>query len=131
VSFFWIVAANADAISDTKAQKNEIHSNKMQQDADENQKSPDDPGKASALKTQKDQVNYAIGVNLIGNFKQQGIDIDLNLVIKGMQDALSGKKLLLGDAELRKATMVYQSEVRRKQAEARAAATAGKKDTPP
>ena len=50
---------------------------------------------ASLLKTQKDQVNYAIGVNLIGNFKKQGVDIDLNLVMKGMEDAFAGNKLHL------------------------------------
>ena len=73
----------------------------------------------SVLKTQKDQVNYAIGVNLIGNFKKQGIDIDLNLVIKGMQDAFSGEKQLMSDVEIRKAIIQYQTEVRQMQAEIR------------
>ncbi len=68
-----------------------------------------------ALKTQKDQVNYAIGVHLIGNFKRQSVDIDLDLVMKGMQDAYSGKKLLMTDGELQRAFTVYQSEVRRMQ----------------
>ena len=49
------------------------------------------PDETPVLKTQKDQVNYAIGVHLIGNFKRQGVDIDLDLVIKGMRDAYSGK----------------------------------------
>lgn len=48
------------------------------------------PEETTVLKTQQDKVNYAIGVNMIGNFKQQGIDIDLDLVTKGMKDALSG-----------------------------------------
>lgn len=80
---------------------------------------PDKPDEASLLKTQKDQVNYAIGVNLIGNFKRQGVDIDLNLVIKGMQDAFSGGKLLMPDAKLRKAFRIYQAEVRRMQTKIR------------
>ena len=67
------------------------------------------------LKTQKDQVNYAIGVHLIGNFKRQGVDIDLDMVMKGMRDAYSGKKLLMSDGELQRAFMVYQSEMRRTQ----------------
>ena len=70
-------------------------------------------GEPSSLVTQKDKVNYAIGVNLIGNFKHQGIDIDLDLVIKGMKDASSGGKLLLSDEELRKAINMYQTEVRK------------------
>jgi len=71
---------------------------------------------ASLLKTQKDQVNYAIGVNLIGNFKKQGVDIDLNLVMKGMEDAFAGNKLLLSDAEVGRAIKQYQAEVRRMRA---------------
>ena len=73
------------------------------------------PDQTPVLKTQKDQVNYAIGVHLIGNFKRQGVDIDLDLVIKGMRDAYSGGKLLMTDGELQRAFTVYQSEVRRMQ----------------
>jgi len=74
----------------------------------------------SILKTQKDQVNYAVGVNLIGNFKRQGVDIDLDMVIRGMRDATSGGKLLMSDEALRKSFMVYQGEVRRMQMRTRA-----------
>lgn len=77
------------------------------------------PTDSPVLATQKDQVNYTIGVNLIGNFRKQGVDIDLNMVIKGMQDAFSGANLLLSDDELQKAMMLYQAEVRRKQGKSR------------
>ncbi len=73
------------------------------------------PDETPVLKTQKDQVNYAIGVHLIGNFKRQGVDIDLDLVIKGMRDAYSGGKLLMSDGDLQRSFMVYQSEMRRTQ----------------
>ncbi len=73
------------------------------------------PAETSVLKTQKDQVNYAIGVNLIGNIKKQGVDIDLKLVMKGMQDAFSGEKLLISDDELQRALAQYLREVRRMQ----------------
>ena len=39
------------------------------------------------LKTERDQVNYAIGVYLINNIKQQGIEVDLDLLLQGMRDA--------------------------------------------
>ena len=78
------------------------------------------PDDASILKAQKDQVNYAIGVQLMGNFKRQGVDIDLDMVIKGMRDASSGGKLLMSDEALRKSFMVYQGEVRRTQMRTRA-----------
>jgi len=67
------------------------------------------------LKTQRDKVNYGIGVNLINNIKKQGIEIDLDLVLKGMKDAYSGEKLLLTDDELSKAISQYQLAVRQKQ----------------
>lgn len=73
------------------------------------------PTETSVLKTQKDQVNYAIGVNLIGNIKKQGVDVDLKLVMKGMQDAFSGEKLLLSEDELQKALTQHLREVRRMQ----------------
>ena len=74
----------------------------------------------SLLKTEKDQVNYAIGVAIIGNFKKQGMDIDLPLVMKGMQDASSGEKLLLTNAELSRAVKLYYIEMRQRGAKIRA-----------
>jgi len=85
------------------------------------QTAPEKADEPSLLKTQRDQVNYAIGVQLIGNFKKQEVDIDLEMVIRGMQDAYSGKGLLMPDAEIRRALMAYQDEVRRSQARIRTA----------
>lgn len=66
--------------------------------------------KDSLFKSEDDKVFYAIGVQLIGNFKRQGIDIDLDMVTQGMRDALSGKPLPLDDSELRKLIMTYQEK---------------------
>lgn len=74
---------------------------------------------AEALSTPKERTSYAIGVNLIGNLKQQEVDIDLELVVKGMRDALAGEKLLMSDEELRKYISFYQHDVRRKTAKSR------------
>ena len=71
-------------------------------------------GEQPELKTDKDRVNYSIGVNIIGNFKLQGIDIDLDLVMKGMQDAHSGGKLLLTDEEIRVGVDKYLTAVKQK-----------------
>lgn len=76
------------------------------------------------LKTQEDEINYAIGVNMMGNFKQQGIEINLDLVIKGMRDAASGGKLLLSEGELQKSIVLYQEKLKRVQSKARTAAAA-------
>ncbi|MCM2356765.1 MAG: FKBP-type peptidyl-prolyl cis-trans isomerase [Geobacteraceae bacterium] len=71
----------------------------------------------SALKTERDKVNYAIGVNIVGNIRQQGVAIDLDLVMQGMKDAYSGGKLLLPDEEVRKGIDQYQTAVRQKRSQ--------------
>lgn len=72
-----------------------------------------------ALKTQQDKVNYGIGVNVVRNFQQQGMEIDLDLVIQGMKDALSGGKLLMSEGDLRKTMVEFSTELRQKQVRAR------------
>ena len=67
------------------------------------------------LKTQRDKVNYGIGVNIINNIKKQGVEIDLDIVMRGMKDASSGGELLLKDDELNQAILQYQRAVRQKQ----------------
>jgi FKBP-type peptidyl-prolyl cis-trans isomerase len=70
------------------------------------------------LKTQKDKVNYGLGVGVARNFKRQGIEVDADVVIKGLRDALSGQKLLMTDEELQKTMTAFQVEMRQKQAAA-------------
>jgi len=79
------------------------------------------------LKTEQDKVNYGIGVSMARNFKQQGMEVDVNLVMNGMKDELTGKKLLLSDDELRKTMTAYQQELRRKQMQERKVAALDKK----
>jgi FKBP-type peptidyl-prolyl cis-trans isomerase len=67
------------------------------------------------LTTDKERMNYAVGVNVIRNFQQQGFDVDLDAVEKGMRDALGGGKLLLTDEEFKKTMHDLQNEVRRRQ----------------
>jgi UDP-GlcNAc:undecaprenyl-phosphate/decaprenyl-phosphate GlcNAc-1-phosphate transferase len=79
------------------------------------------------LETQKDRVSYAIGVNMIGNLKMQGIEYDLDLLIRGMKDAASDGKLLMTDGELQKSIVVYHNELKRKQVQVKATAAAANK----
>ncbi|MCX5888136.1 MAG: FKBP-type peptidyl-prolyl cis-trans isomerase [Deltaproteobacteria bacterium] len=79
------------------------------------------------LKTEKDKVSYGIGVSVAKNFKQQGVEVDMNMMIKGMKDELSGKKLLMSEDELRKTMTAYQQELRGKQMEQRKVAALDKK----
>jgi FKBP-type peptidyl-prolyl cis-trans isomerase FklB len=77
---------------------------------------------APVLKDQKDQVSYAIGVNIgtgiKGQFQQQGLDLKSDLVAAGFKDALSGAKQLLSEQQIRDVMMTFQREMVAKQAEA-------------
>jgi len=71
------------------------------------------------LKTLKDKVSYGIGVDMVRNFKKQGIEADLDLVIKGMRDGSTGARLLMSDAEMKMTLADYQKELAGKQAQVR------------
>jgi FKBP-type peptidyl-prolyl cis-trans isomerase FklB len=53
------------------------------------------------------------------NWKRQGIDFDLDIVMRGMKDALAGNKILLTEEDLLTTLNMFASELRRKKAEAR------------
>jgi len=72
----------------------------------------------TSFKTQKDRESYGIGVAMAKNLKRQGIDIDADSVVKGMQDELSGAKVLMSDEDLRAVMTTLQTKMRQKQEEA-------------
>lgn len=50
-------------------------------------------GDQTELKSQNDKVNYSIGYQMGGDFKRQGIEINTELLVQGIQDALAGGSL--------------------------------------
>jgi hypothetical protein len=70
------------------------------------------------LKSEKDRINYAIGVNMINTVKQQGGEVNLDIMIKGMMDGLTGENLLMSEDELRRILAARQSELAEKQKQA-------------
>jgi len=69
------------------------------------------------LKTQKDKVSYALGMSIGLNVHRQAVDIDPNLVARGLKDALSGAKTLMTEDEARTAITEQQAEIRKRQQE--------------
>jgi FKBP-type peptidyl-prolyl cis-trans isomerase FklB len=71
------------------------------------------------LKNQKEKVSYSIGLNVGRNLgsdlKKQSIDIDPNMVAKGIQDALSGANPLLSNEEVQETMVAFQKEMSEKQ----------------
>ena len=73
---------------------------------------------APALKTQKDKLSYAIGIEMGKGVKDQGFDVDPNILILGIKDALSGGKPLLSEEDLRAIIADIQEEMKQKQMQA-------------
>jgi FKBP-type peptidyl-prolyl cis-trans isomerase FklB len=71
----------------------------------------------SQLKSQKEKVSYSIGINVGNNIKQIPGDIDLDILMKGFKDALSGAKPVLSEEEMRTVMTAFQKEMSAKQAE--------------
>jgi len=71
------------------------------------------------FKTHKDKISYVAGVEMATTLKMQGMEFNMDLFIKGLQDAFSGGKLLLSDDEIRKASSMFHAELRQKQNETR------------
>jgi FKBP-type peptidyl-prolyl cis-trans isomerase FklB len=85
-------------------------------------------GEPPVLKTQKEKVSYGIGVDMSRNFKQQGIEFDADILMKGFKDQSSGGKLLMTEDDIRATLNAYQSEMMQKRAQAmKAAAEENKK----
>ena len=70
--------------------------------------------KENLLKTEIDKVSYAIGTQIGQSFKQQDIDIKVELLVRGLKDVLKDKELLLSQNEMQQIMMNFQ---KRKQAE--------------
>jgi FKBP-type peptidyl-prolyl cis-trans isomerase FklB len=71
-----------------------------------------------ALKTEKDKVSYAVGLEFARSIKGQGIEVDSKLLVMGLNDALSGGKPLMTEEDLRTTMLAVQEEVKQKQMQA-------------
>jgi FKBP-type peptidyl-prolyl cis-trans isomerase FklB len=71
-----------------------------------------------ALKTQKDKVSYGIGVDIATGFKQRGLDLDIETLIKGLRDGYAGGKTLMTEEEMRTTLTAYQKELQEKESAA-------------
>jgi FKBP-type peptidyl-prolyl cis-trans isomerase len=80
------------------------------------------------LKTDKEKQSYAIGMNIGKSIHRDGVDVDPNILLRGMKDALAGGKTVLTDDEAKAVMTNLQAEMRKQQAEkAQVAAETNKK----
>ena len=76
---------------------------------------------APALKDQKEKISYIIGMDIGKNFKRQSIDIDPDILARGIKDGLSGAKPLLSEQEAKEVLAAFEKVMRAKQEESRKA----------
>lgn len=64
------------------------------------------------LPTKKDQISYALGMNVGKGLHRESIDVDPNMIMQGLKDALAGGKTLMTDDQAQQTMMQLQAEVR-------------------
>ena len=75
-----------------------------------------------ALKTQKQKVSYSVGVDVAKRFAKMGMDLDLDVFIKGFKDGFSGKNTLMTDDEMHATMTAFQSDLMKKQSQGKQSA---------
>jgi FKBP-type peptidyl-prolyl cis-trans isomerase FklB len=75
-------------------------------------------GAPLVLKTQKDKVSYAIGLNIGKSFRKDSVDVNSLIFARGVKDAITGAKPLLTDEELKTALTELQAELKKHQDDA-------------
>jgi len=81
------------------------------------------------LTTQKEKLSYAIGIDMGTSLKKNDIDVNPDVLFKGIKDALSGGTRLMTEQELKDTIQTAQKELAAKQQErTKALAEKNKKD---
>jgi len=79
------------------------------------------------LKTDKEKLSYAIGMNIGASMKKDTLDIDPTVLTRGIKDALTGAKTSMTEEQARTIVNAFRTEmVKKQQAEAQKAGEANK-----
>ena len=70
-----------------------------------------------ALKDARDKASYALGLNLGNSLRKQSVEIDPNVLLQGLKDALAGAPTLMSEDEARAALAQLQQDLRAKREE--------------
>jgi FKBP-type peptidyl-prolyl cis-trans isomerase FklB len=85
--------------------------------------------KPLVLTTEKDKQSYAIGLNVGQSLHRDGIAVDPKILVRGLQDAMAGGKVLLTDDQIKTVMTDLRNQVRQEQEAKRlAAAETNKKE---
>jgi FKBP-type peptidyl-prolyl cis-trans isomerase FklB len=72
---------------------------------------------ASELKDLKQKASYSFGLRIGRNMKSQSVDLDPDLLTRGVKDGLSGGQALLSDEQMDEVLQAFQKELFARQAE--------------
>jgi len=72
---------------------------------------------SAILKTQRGKVSYSMGLDIGRMLKMQGVDVELELVTRGLKDAYTGNQPLLTDEEMQEVLTNFKKEFIAKQQE--------------
>jgi FKBP-type peptidyl-prolyl cis-trans isomerase FklB len=84
---------------------------------------------AAAFKDLKQQESYAIGAQTARTLRQDNVDIDVDMLVRGLRDGLSDGKLMMTDKELRAVMSRVQQELHKNMVTNRRAAGERNKET--
>jgi FKBP-type peptidyl-prolyl cis-trans isomerase FklB len=71
--------------------------------------------KPPQLKDLKDKASYSIGLNFGFNFQRQNVDLNTDAFAAGFKDAMTGRKPLLTEQEVRDTLIAFESDLQQKQ----------------
>ena len=71
-----------------------------------------DSGSNQPLETLEQKASYSFGVDVANRLKQQGVELDVNALNRGIADAYNGNELALGDEEQLQAKTSFQTQLR-------------------
>lgn len=72
---------------------------------------------APELKTDKEKISYSIGMDIGGNLKRGSVEVDPDLLAKGLKDSYGGGKTILTEDQAAQALADFQEALMAKQAE--------------
>ena len=85
---------------------------------DEPAKKQDTPKvKAPTGKSLTEKASYLLGYNMVSELQAQKIDIDIEKVTQGLQDAAAGKKITMSDEEVLAVEQAFERMIIKKQQE--------------
>lgn len=80
------------------------------------------------FKTEKEKVSYLIGTSIGRDLKRQGVDVDNEILFRGLKDALAGVQSAISDQDAQETMKAFREEMNaKKQAEKKKAVEENKK----